>query len=144
MADTLAEPTGESLTYTFADSPLIPTLVRKLVAADWMAVELVPSMTPARQPRRAASLRSSVTIQARPISMRPSTIRKNTGATKANSTSVAPRRGKRETRHAIIIAPHSESDSQLDEGSDDRGKRIGFTLFNAEGRYSSADLAKMQ
>src|SRR5262249_25261466 len=81
-----------SLIITRTVSPLIPTVDRKLIAASRICCVVVPSMIPLRQPLRAASVSSSVTIRQRPNSMVPRHITKKIGATRANSTAVAPYR----------------------------------------------------
>src|SRR5262245_21524371 len=79
---------GETATLTFGTATLVAYSCTAVSTADVCE----PVVLAMRAPTREALISTCCTISARPISIKPITIRKNTGATIANSAAAAPRR----------------------------------------------------
>src|SRR5262245_49342091 len=83
---------------TLTDTPGTATAAVDCCTAVWTVDVVADVVTACRAPTRDAFTNTCCTISARPNSMNPTIIRKNTGATTANSVADAPNRHERRQR----------------------------------------------
>ena len=109
---------------------LSPVLIEPLFKY-WFTVSLTscavdPSSTATRAPSRDALVNTCWTITIRPYSIIPKTIRKNTGATMANSTAAVARRFLRNNRQGFSSLSLADSKPWPDtaDGADRRGTAV--------------------